>query len=210
MSLRWKTRSEHLHAAKTQSMDAVTTKFVVANPDGDDVASSLDSSEEASTRRLAQDMKKYTPSLKSPSNIPDFETVFGKHTDEYLHLGRPMMQDVASRDVKAIVWMHSASDVLPSIQSPEFPLKLENIRPLLDLLGMGSQTHVDALKDFFNVKLPDGFPVQIELPLGFFPISALITFGNVGVGCEGGEELFHIPGKGDKYRAGEVIPSVVN
>jgi hypothetical protein len=212
MSLCWKSRSEHLHAAKKQLDPANYQKFVVANPDGDEASDKpADNSDEESSRRLAEDMKKFTPSLQPPSHTLDQNDVFGcGMRDDYVHLGRPMMQDKASRDVKAIVWMHSSSETFPSIQSPEFPLKLENIRPLLDLLGMGSQTHVDALKEFFNARLPEGFPVQIELPLGVWPISAVVRFGNVEVGCKGDEGMFHIPGKADKYRAGEVIPSVVN
>ncbi|KAI8807218.1 GPCR-chaperone-domain-containing protein [Cladochytrium replicatum] len=71
---------------------------------------------------------------------------------------------------------------LPPIQSTDFPISIADMMPLLDLLGMSSNAHVRSLREFFNVQLPPGFPVQFEIPIGMLPISALTRVGNVKVG----------------------------
>ncbi|KAI8805606.1 GPCR-chaperone-domain-containing protein [Cladochytrium replicatum] len=73
---------------------------------------------------------------------------------------------------------------LPPIQSTDFPISIADMMPLLDLLGMSSNAHVRSLREFFNVQLPPGFPVQFEIPIGVLPISALTRVGNVKVGEE--------------------------
>ncbi|KAI9093030.1 GPCR-chaperone-domain-containing protein [Phlyctochytrium arcticum] len=99
----------------------------------------------------------------------------------------------------------SPTSDLPSLQSEEFPIKIETVLPLLELLGMGTNHHVQSLKEFFNIQLPPGFPVQVEIPIGMLPLSTLITFRNISSTLPIEADMFRIPTKKDGYRFGEVI-----
>lgn len=91
------------------------------------------------------------------------------------------------------------------IQSANFPIQVSSLIPLLELIGMGSNQHVRSLREFFNVQLPPGFPVKIEIPMNLLPLSAVITFQNIVSNPELDPAMFIIPGKKQGYRAGEVI-----
>ncbi|KAJ3167176.1 Ankyrin repeat domain-containing protein 13A [Geranomyces variabilis] len=93
----------------------------------------------------------------------------------------------------------------PSIRSKDFPLKIQTLLPLLELAGVGGGDHVAALKEFLNVQLPPGFPVQIEIPVGVLPLTARLTFQNISTTYPIDHNMFAIPGKKEGYRAGEVI-----
>ncbi|KAI8610750.1 GPCR-chaperone-domain-containing protein [Chytriomyces sp. MP71] len=89
---------------------------------------------------------------------------------------------------------------------PQFPIQLSTLLPLLDLLGLRNE-HVRALRDFLHIQLPRGFPVRVEIPVSVLPLSAQVTFENVGVGaeCVLADTLFVVPGKRMGYVRGEVI-----
>ncbi|KAJ3160113.1 Ankyrin repeat domain-containing protein 13C [Geranomyces michiganensis] len=93
----------------------------------------------------------------------------------------------------------------PSIRSKDFPLKIQTLLPLLELAGVGGGDHVAALREFLNVQLPPGFPVQIEIPVGVLPLTARLTFQNISTTYPIDDGMFAIPGKKEGYRAGEVI-----
>ncbi|KAJ3278241.1 Ankyrin repeat domain-containing protein 13C [Borealophlyctis nickersoniae] len=97
------------------------------------------------------------------------------------------------------------STTLPSIRSDSFPLKLSTLLPLLDLIGMGSNEHIRSLREFFNVQLPPGFPVKVEIPVGMLPLSAVVTFQNISSTCVIDDQVFVVPGKKQGYRFGEVV-----
>ncbi|KAJ3087544.1 hypothetical protein HK102_010813 [Quaeritorhiza haematococci] len=179
-------------------------------------------------KRAFEELTRYRPSLEPPPPpTMSFDEFFGDPSkrDDFVHLGRPMQQESASRAVRATLWMYDAnrpkggrfrvmnadgSDTdggFPAIQSADFPLKVENLLPLLELMGMGTNGHVRALKEFFNIQLPAGFPVQVEIPLGMLPLSAVITFENISTTAEIDDNMFRIPGKKEGYRVGEVIKS---
>lgn len=204
MAIIWKTRSEHLDVESAKT----ATKFIVANPDATYSGDSHPVDE--SSKKLEMEMKSFKASLPPPSpTTMTREQVFNDDLrDDYIHLGRPLKEETTSRDVKATVWMYDGENsTLPSVQSNEFPITLQSIKPLLELLGMGSHTHVSNLSEFFNARLPPGFPVQVEIPLGLMPLSALVTFQNVLIGSKGfKDDLFRVPSRKDGYRPGEVIP----
>ncbi|KAJ1563210.1 hypothetical protein HK405_004695 [Cladochytrium tenue] len=93
----------------------------------------------------------------------------------------------------------------PPIQSPEFPLQISTLLPLLDLIGMGSNQHIRSLREFFNVQLPPGFPVKVEVPINLTPLSAVVTFQNIVTDPKFDPSIFVIPDRKQGYRAGEVI-----
>lgn len=82
-------------------------------------------------------------------------------------IGRPIELNTKVQKFKAVVW-----------QSTEYPLSLqEQVTPFIDLMAI-SNAHFAKLKDFINLKLPEGFPIKIEIPL-FHVLNACITFGNL-------------------------------
>ncbi|KAI9005208.1 GPCR-chaperone-domain-containing protein [Gaertneriomyces semiglobifer] len=93
----------------------------------------------------------------------------------------------------------------PSLQSPAFPLQMDTLLPLLDLLGVSSPVHVRSLREFFKIQLPPGFPVQIDIPVGMLPVTARISFRNLSTKVQFPDDLYKIPGKKEGYRVGEVI-----
>jgi hypothetical protein len=100
------------------------------------------------------------------------------------------------------------SSTLPiPLQSPDFPIKISQIIPLLDLIGLGSNQHIRSLREFLMVQLPSGFPVKIEIPLYMLSLSASVTFQNLNMSPNIDDDIFTIPGKKEQYRAGEVIKS---
>lgn len=148
-------------------------------------------------------------SLDPPSavDISPSEFLDGSKTD-YVHLGRPLDLQTRQQKFRGTLWMHKPE------KSSKFPLKVSDISPILELVGMGSQSHMKSLHDFFTVRMPDGkpkffnqiylgFPIQVEIPIGYLPLSALIKFQNIKDTCDDENgTLFDIP---STYSEGEVI-----
>ncbi|KAI8922906.1 GPCR-chaperone-domain-containing protein [Entophlyctis helioformis] len=170
-------------------------------------------------KRAFRELAEFRATLDKPApSGVSFEEFFdAAKKDEYLHVGRPVDIEEKKRAFRATLWMYEGTDTGSNdapradnspiaIQSDEFPIKISDLIPVLDLIGMGTNEHIRSLKEFFNVQLPNGFPVQIELPIGMLPLSAVIRFQNIHMRCEDPEgDLFKIPGKADGYREGEVV-----
>eukprot|EP00126_Sphaerothecum_destruens_P011272 Sdes_comp20886_c0_seq1m17944 len=56
----------------------------------------------------------------------------------------------------------------------DFPLKLETVVKLLTIIS-ASDPRIEKLQDFLTTKLPEGFPIQLDIPV-FPTTSATITF----------------------------------
>jgi len=145
-----------------------------------------------------------------PSDI-QFEDYFFLKEPGYLHLGRPQEIEESKLKFKAVLWVSSQESCIRdpdfingTIPLPErpFPMKIEQLYPVLDILGFGSNSHINTLKDVLNATLPDGFPVQIEIPV-FNVFSALISFDNYNTEFKIGEDHFKVPF--DEYEAGVII-----
>jgi hypothetical protein len=136
---------------------------------------------------------------------------FKKQGNEYLHLGRQLELEKQTKSLKATLWMNDPSLEsistlsLDSSKPRKFPIKITSLLPLLELIGMGSQNHVKTLLEFFNVQLPPGFPVQVEIPMDLLPLSATISFKNVHLEKEIKPEIFSIPSLKDGFVIGNVI-----
>lgn len=124
--------------------------------------------------------------------------------DEYLHVGRPMVLDQHPKAFSATLWIYKGSNAASpnSIQSKDFPLKISSIKPILDLLGMGTNQHMRSIKEFLEIQLPEGFPLQIQIPIGMFPLSAVFRFENIVSECTAPDSFFDIP---QDYTEGEVL-----
>lgn len=117
----------------------------------------------------------YTPSLPPPNNrdIVAFEEYFPAVDADpeklaalpYIHLGRKLAAKEQRKKLSASVWMAN-----------QFPLSINQLLPLFEILSPSNE-HFDRLREFISLKLPLGFPVQVELPV-LMILSARITFRN--------------------------------
>eukprot|EP00043_Microstomoeca_roanoka_P029420 m.21827 g.21827 ORF g.21827 m.21827 type:complete len:692 (-) comp9187_c0_seq3:1651-3726(-) len=89
----------------------------------------------------------------------------------------------------------------------DFPLSLQDqVLPIFELLAP-TNNHIAKLRDFISLRLPAGFPVQIELPV-YRVVTGRATFANFSPD-EPSEELFEIPAgyrilsQGDIARGGD-------
>jgi hypothetical protein len=104
--------------------------------------------------------------------------------------------------------------------SHDVPLTIEQLLPLFEILSPSNE-HFDKLREFISLKLPPGFPVQVELPVLMF-LSARITFRNYKTWTretrgtipipsaadphESSKKWFTVP---DGYKEGIVIDSIL-
>eukprot|EP00045_Choanoeca_perplexa_P015769 m.203546 g.203546 ORF g.203546 m.203546 type:complete len:441 (-) comp17075_c0_seq1:2775-4097(-) len=133
---------------------------------------------------LTPEVRKWTKALKAKlqsgqateadMEMPNFEPIalyerpdltFAQYlqTEDYVHLGRPMVVKERKKPHKAAVWM-----------AKDFPLTTDNLLSVLTVLAPASSA-VAALKRFVEQRLPDGFPVKLDIPV-FPTVSARVTF----------------------------------
>ena len=140
----------------------------------------------------------YTPSLPSPKNrrqVP-FEEYFpavGADVNElaalpYIHMGRKLAAKEQRKRLSASIWM-----------SHDFPLSIDQLLPLFEILSPSNE-HFDKLREFISLKLPPGFPVQVELPVLMF-LSARITFRNYRNWTRETRKTIPIPGAADPQKS---------
>lgn len=118
-------------------------------------------------------------SLPPPPTNVTWQTYNQSEPGEYPNLGRKQNCKVVKKAIKASVAM-----------SEEFPLTKKEF---LDLLSIVPIKMFKKLKEFVEMKLPDGFPVRLDIPLFSF-LAARITFEDFAF-HEGpvNESLFTIP-----------------
>ena len=162
----------------------------------------------------------HTPSLPPPAktnsvNVP-FEEYFpaaGVDAEAlaalpHIHMGRKLAAKEQRKKLSASVWM-----------SNDFPLTVGQLLPLFEILSPSNE-HFDKLCEFISLKLPPGFPVQIELPVLMF-LSARITFRNYKSWTKESRKMIPIPSAANPnesskkwfqipkdYREGIVIESI--
>lgn len=140
----------------------------------------------------------HTPSLPPPQNRADipFEEYFppmGMDAEElaalpYIHMGRRLSAKEQRKRLSASLWM-----------SHDFPLSIQQLLPLFEILSPSNE-HFDKLREFISLKLPPGFPVQVELPVLMF-LSARITFRNYKSWTRETRKTIPIPSAADPYES---------
>jgi hypothetical protein len=87
------------------------------------------------------------------------------HGDDsnYIHLGRPIQLQEDTKKYSASVHM-----------TQTFPLSIDTVSSILEIIAPHQQ-HIAKLHKFIKNKLPDGFPIQIELPI-LPTVKAVVTF----------------------------------
>jgi len=108
-------------------------------------------------------------------------------------MGRKIVSKTSSKQFKATVAM-----------SEDFPMKVDMLLAVLEVIAPQFK-HFNKLRDFVNLKLPPGFPIQVNIPV-LPTVSAKITFTDFkwtesgDAGLE--QEKFQIPARYslDPYR----------
>lgn len=171
--------------------------------------------------------------LKLEQNSRSYQATLWMHDGQAAQVSDAKHEEIKEKDTAAAATYSLFPTIVqatptppPSIQSKEFPITIQTVYPLLELIGMGTNEHVRSLKEFFNVQLPPGFPgkrscvfifaiqrltyllwfiVQIEIPIGMLPLSAVVTFQNISTTYPIDQNMFSVPGKKQGYRVGEVV-----
>ncbi|KAF9430276.1 Ankyrin repeat domain-containing protein 13C [Entomortierella beljakovae] len=155
-----------------------------------------------------------------------FDEYFDKSKLGELHLGRPLEQKEARKAFGATLWMYdnnnipttttktnhsnssstsvSTQDGNSKASQPKFPLTIEKILPLLEVIGMDNNRLVGKLKEFLEYQLPPGFPIRANIPV-FPSLSADVTFVNYDAQRVIEDSMFEIPGPEEGYEEGFVI-----
>lgn len=156
-----------------------------------------------------------------PPTTVTFDEYFDTSKPGEIHLGRPLEQKESHKTFGATLWMyennnstHSSenhySESLPGADSeeqpqrPQFPLTIEKILPLLEVIGMDNNRLVGKLKEFLEFKLPPGFPIRANIPV-YPSLSADVTFVNYDAQRIFADDMFDIPDEDDGYQEGFVI-----
>ncbi|KAF9922937.1 Ankyrin repeat domain-containing protein 13C [Linnemannia zychae] len=87
---------------------------------------------------------------------------------------------------------------------PTFPLTIEKILPLLEVIGMDNNRLVGKLKEFLEYKLPPGFPIRANIPV-YPTLSADVTFVNYDAQKIIEDSMFEVPGEDLGYSEGFII-----
>ncbi|KAJ3305940.1 hypothetical protein HDV03_000782 [Kappamyces sp. JEL0829] len=157
----------------------------------------------AEARKIAQSYTAFRPTLNPPPkpamSVQDFVS-----TDTSVHLGRPLEITQDERVFRATLWMYEPKGHETDLDT--LPLHPSKLAPLMQMLGMGNE-HIRSFNAFLSQGLPDGFPVQVDIPIGMLPLSARIRFQNIVKACDRDDSWFYIPGEQDGYRFGEIITS---
>ncbi|KAF9325050.1 Ankyrin repeat domain-containing protein 13C [Podila minutissima] len=150
-----------------------------------------------------------------------FEEYFDASKPGEIHLGRPLELKESHKTFGATLWMyennsashpsehhHSESpsgvDGKEQSQRPQFPLTIEKILPLLEVIGMDNNRLVGKLKEFLEFKLPPGFPIRANIPV-YPTLSADVTFVNYDAQRVIEDDMFEIPDENSGYEEGFVI-----
>ncbi|KAF9353605.1 Ankyrin repeat domain-containing protein 13C [Mortierella sp. AD094] len=156
-----------------------------------------------------------------------FDEYFDKSKQGELHLGRPLEQKESRKTFGATLWMYDNNNVASTLapgtshknassaslasqdsaskaSPPKFPLTIEKILPLLEVIGMDNNRLVGKLKEFLEYQLPPGFPIRANIPV-FPSLSADVTFVNYDAQRVIEDSMFEVPGSDEGYVEGFVI-----
>ena len=76
------------------------------------------------------------------------------------------------------------------------------VEPLLVFLGW-TPASIPALKENLQKHIPEGFPVQTELPMGM--LTLLLSIVDLSFECRADDRFFDIPSKTEGYRTGDIM-----
>lgn len=91
-----------------------------------------------------------------------WEQYINSDVNSYPRLGRDLVYKESTKSFKATIAMSS-----------DFPLSVDMLLNVLEVIAPFK--HFSKLRDFITFKLPNGFPVKVEIPL-LATVTAKITF----------------------------------
>jgi len=169
MVLESRKRREHLNPEDLQKNRAIIENFSKGNA----IDGSME--EQSVTRRK---------SLGSPPRLgpTTWEEYIACETPPLM--GREIVSKTSSKSFKATVAM-----------SEDFPMKVDMLLAVLEVIAPQFK-HFNKLRDFVNLKLPPGFPIQVNIPV-LPTVAAKVTFTEFQwekeTEQEKGAERFQIP-----------------
>ncbi|KAG0359391.1 Ankyrin repeat domain-containing protein 13C [Podila minutissima] len=199
------------------ALEEVESEHQHTNEDGSGSANLEEEIEDMLEEKLV-----YRESLPPPPPTSMmFEEYFDASKSGEIHLGRPLELKESHKTFGATLWMyennsashssehhHSESpsgvDGKEQSQRPQFPLTIEKILPLLEVIGMDNNRLVGKLKEFLEFKLPPGFPIRANIPV-YPTLSADVTFVNYDAQRVIEDDMFEIPDEDSGYEEGFVI-----
>ncbi|KAG2775929.1 hypothetical protein JG687_00010717 [Phytophthora cactorum] len=138
-----------------------------------------DAKKKSSFFKMFEDKKQHQTSTVSSSRNGGTETAFGmKNTYRSLTLLPATRQ--MRKDFEAKV-----------VMTESFPFQLRDFLPVIKFISTTGD-HVKNLEEFFQMKLPTGFPVKFELPM-MFTIRVAYTFQKISLNPQLDPKMFEIP-----------------
>ena len=114
-----------------------------------------------------------------PANKVSWEEYLAAAPGKCPQLGRPPVHKQTNKSLRATVAM-----------SKDFPLSVEMLLNVLEVIAPFK--HINKLREFVTLKLPNGFPVKVEIPV-LHTVTAKITFQQFEFRDNIAETLFEVP-----------------
>ncbi|KAJ3253479.1 Ankyrin repeat domain-containing protein 13C [Boothiomyces macroporosus] len=170
-------RKEHLHCRPfPQPLDPKSVKeFAVKQKQlrlkTDEKVSVTD--EEVSEAKLALKYQ-YRMSLDPPDQPTlTIDEYFSK--DEPIHLGRPLEVSSEKPSISSVSGRLFLNESSLMLNGDKSPMPIDLLKSLLEVIGFGNE-QMGKLSDIIDQAIPEGFPMRIELPILWFPLSACFQF----------------------------------
>ncbi len=197
--------------------------LAILNDDGPDSDSIGSEGESDIAKKIMQQLSRYVPSLPLPLynqwQLSSQEYLDPLKKESYLHLGRQIVQEETERVFRGTLWMINditellevkdeySIDTCQRIEHLARSFHFGHMEPIMVLIGIMSHRHIlTPLRDFFNVMMPPGFPLQIEIPLATSAFSVVVHFSNLCLSIDDRDTSFYAtPTKAEGYREGYVL-----
>jgi hypothetical protein len=120
-----------------------------------------------------------TSLIPPPEKNVTWQQYINSDMNDYPRLGRDLVYKETTKAFKATIAMSS-----------DFPLSVEMLLNVLEVIGPFK--HFSKLRDFITFKLPNGFPVKVEIPI-LPTVTAKITFQQFEFRNNIPKEMFETP-----------------
>ncbi|KAI8356263.1 ankyrin repeat domain-containing protein 13 protein [Mortierella sp. GBAus27b] len=130
-------------------------------------------------------------------------------TTSLLHENASQISIAASSVASQDSLVHPSNGNGAKKTAPQFPLTIEKILPLLEVVGMDNNRLVGKLREFLEFQLPPGFPIRANIPV-YPTLSADVTFVNYDAQRVIEDDMFEVPDESQGYSEGSVIRSMAD
>jgi hypothetical protein len=119
----------------------------------------------------------------NPPPAPEMSIADYFSETEYVHLGRKVQEQHDKMTFRAKLWMQDAD---------RSALNIADIVPIMELYGFAEEG-LTLLKELLRDHLPAGFPVKAEIPILYFPLTAVMNFVHIDAKCTKDDDWFTVP-----------------